>query len=96
MDVVFCILENNLSQNLCFTLQVRGGGDLGTNWHNEGRLMKKRNSFDDFAYCAKWLVSNNLTSSSKLCASASSAGALLLGVCANEYPGLFRAMVRCV
>ena len=56
--------------------------------------MKKRNSFDDFAYCAKWLVSNNLTSSSKLCASASSAGALLLGVCANEYPGLFRAMVR--
>ena len=72
---------------------VRGGGDLGTNWHNEGRLMKKRNSFDDFAHCAKWLISKNLTSSRKLCASASSAGALLLGVCANEYPGLFRAMV---
>lgn len=71
---------------------VRGGGDLGARWHRDGCLLNKRQSFDDFADCAEWLVTENWTSSRRMTASASSAGALILGAVANDRPDLFAGM----
>jgi oligopeptidase B len=72
---------------------VRGGGDLGKRWHDEGRLGKKRNTFTDFITCAEHLLAGGYGDSRRLVAEGGSAGGLLMGAVANMRPELFKALV---
>ena len=72
---------------------IRGGQELGRDWYDDGRLLNKKNSFNDFIDCAEFFVSEKYTSPDRLCASGASAGGLLMGVIANEKPKLFAAII---
>jgi oligopeptidase B len=70
---------------------VRGGGDLGKPWHDDGRMLRKRNTFTDFIAAAEHLIAERYTSSKRLCITGASAGGLLMGAVLNMRPELFRA-----
>jgi oligopeptidase B len=72
---------------------VRGGGELGRRWYEEGKLLAKPNTFTDFVACAQHLVDVGITSPAHLVARGGSAGGLLMGATANLAPELFRAIV---
>ncbi len=72
---------------------VRGGGEKGRRWYEEGRLAAKTNTFHDFIACARHLISERWTSPEKLVARGGSAGGMLMGAAANIAPELFRAVV---
>jgi oligopeptidase B len=72
---------------------IRGGQELGRDWYDAGRLLNKKNSFNDFIDCAEFFVKEKYTSSDLLCASGASAGGLLMGVVANQKPKLFAAII---
>lgn len=72
---------------------VRGGGEMGRHWYEQGRLGQKRNTFTDFIACAEHLVSQGWTSADRLVARGGSAGGLLMGAVTNMRPDLFRAVV---
>lgn len=71
---------------------VRGGNEMGEAWHDDGMLMKKMNTFNDFIDCAEWLIANGWTSKDRLVIEGGSAGGLLMGVVTNLRPDLFRAV----
>ena len=73
--------------------QVRGGSELGTPWHDDGKMMLKRNTFSDFIACAEHLVANGYTAPEKLAIMGRSAGGLLMGTVVNERPKLFQAAI---
>ena len=66
---------------------------MGRSWYESGKLMKKKNTFNDFIDCADYLIKNKYTSTKKLCASGGSAGGLLMGVVVNERPELFASVI---
>ena len=70
---------------------VRGGGEYGKRWHDQGRMMNKRNTFTDFIACAETLVARHYTDPSHLAIEGGSAGGLLVGAVLNMRPDLFRA-----
>ena len=72
---------------------VRGGGELGRRWYEDGKLMHKPNTFTDFVACAEHLVDEGYTTPDRLVARGGSAGGLLMGAVANLRPDLFRAIV---
>ena len=72
---------------------VRGGGDLGKTWYDEGKLLKKKNTFTDFVACAEALVKRGLTAPDRLVIHGGSAGGLLMGAVTNLRPDLFKAVV---
>ena len=72
---------------------IRGGGELGEEWREAGRMMKKMNTFTDFIDSADFLVKNKYTSSDRLVIQGGSAGGLLMGAVANMRPDLFKAVV---
>ncbi len=72
---------------------VRGGQELGRQWYEDGKLLKKKNTFNDFIDCAKGLIEEKYTNQDKLFAMGGSAGGLLMGVVANEAPWLFKGIV---
>ncbi|MEQ1785542.1 MAG: S9 family peptidase, partial [Acidimicrobiales bacterium] len=72
---------------------VRGGGELGRPWYDDGKLLHKRNTFTDFVACAEHLVHEGLTAPERLAARGASAGGLLMGAVANLRPDLFAAVV---
>ena len=72
---------------------VRGGGELGRRWYEQGKLEQKRNTFTDFVACAEHLVAERWTSPDKLAARGGSAGGLLMGAAVNMRPDLFGAVV---
>ncbi|HET9871237.1 MAG TPA: S9 family peptidase [Propionibacteriaceae bacterium] len=71
---------------------VRGGGELGRSWYENGKALSKKNTFTDFVACAEWLVDQRYTSSDRLAARGGSAGGLLMGAAANLAPQAFRAI----
>lgn len=72
---------------------IRGGGELGEEWREQGRMMKKLNTFYDFIDCADYLVKSKYTSSDRLVIQGGSAGGLLMGAVTNMRPDLFKAVV---
>lgn len=75
---------------------IRGGEYLGREWYEDGKLMKKMNTFTDFIDCAKHLITKNYTSEKHLYAMGGSAGGLLMGAVINMAPGLFNGIVASV
>ncbi len=73
--------------------QIRGGSDLGEQWYEDGKLMKKKNTFTDFIACSEKLIEDGYTSSNKLAAMGGSAGGLLMGAVANMRPDLYQTIV---
>ena len=72
---------------------VRGGQEMGRQWYDDGKMMKKMNTFRDFIDVAEYLVKNGYTRPERLVANGGSAGGLLMGAVANMRPDLFRAIV---
>ncbi|HEX7149993.1 MAG TPA: S9 family peptidase [Thermoanaerobaculia bacterium] len=70
---------------------IRGGGEMGKEWHEQGRMMAKKNTFTDFIAVAEHLVKEKYTSKEKLAISGGSAGGLLMGTVVNMRPDLFKA-----
>ncbi len=72
---------------------IRGGGDLGKPWHDDGRMMKKMNTFTDFIAAAEYLVAQKYGAQDRLVIEGGSAGGLLMGAVTNLRPDLFKAVV---
>ena len=72
---------------------LRGGGEFGEQWHEQGKLTRKQNVFDDFAACAEHLISRKYTQVSKLGIIGGSNGGLLMGAAFTQHPELYRAVV---
>ena len=72
---------------------IRGGGEMGEEWREQGRMMHKLNTFYDFIDCAEYLEKNKYTSSDRLVIEGGSAGGLLMGAVVNMRPDLFKAVV---
>jgi len=72
---------------------VRGGMDLGWHWYQEGKLLKKKNTFVDYLSAARHLIAKGYTGQGNIIATSGSAGGLLLGYVANEAPELFRGIL---
>jgi len=72
---------------------IRGSETLGRNWYEDGKLLKKKNTFFDFIDCANYLIDKNYTDPKKLFAMGGSAGGLLMGAIANYEPNLWKGIV---
>lgn len=72
---------------------IRGGGYLGRSWYEDGKLLRKKNSFSDFISCAEHLIAEKYASPEHLVISGGSAGGLLIGAVVNMRPELFKAVV---
>ena len=75
---------------------IRGGQEMGRHWYEDGKLLKKKNTFTDFINCAEHLIANNYTTNEKLFAMGGSAGGLLMGAICNMRPDLWRGVVNAV
>ena len=75
---------------------IRGGGELGKRWHDQGRMENKMNSFTDFTAVAEYLLAKRYTASERLAIQGGSAGGLLMGAVSNLRPELFGAVVMLV
>jgi oligopeptidase B len=75
---------------------VRGGQEMGRQWYEDGKLLKKKNTFTDFIDCAEHLVAQGYTSPDRLVAEGGSAGGLLMGAVVNMRPDLFRVVIAAV
>ncbi len=72
---------------------VRGGGELGRHWYDDGKLARKQHTFDDFIACARHLVASGWTTPDRLVAEGASAGGLLTGAIVNQAPDAFGGIV---
>lgn len=72
---------------------VRGGEDLGRQWYDDGKLLKKKNTFTDFIDCSKFLIEQKYTAPDHLYAEGGSAGGLLMGVILNTAPELYHGII---
>ena len=83
-----------LDRGMVFAIaHIRGGGDRGKTWYDDGKLLRKKNTFTDFVAVAESLVRRKLTAPDRLVIQGGSAGGLLMGAVANLRPDLFKAVV---
>jgi oligopeptidase B len=75
---------------------IRGGQEMGRWWYEDGKLLKKKNTFTDFIACAEYLIAQKFTRPEKLFAMGGSAGGLLMGAVVNIRPDLFKGVVASV
>ncbi|NJB85303.1 oligopeptidase B [Lewinella marina] len=95
LDPSFSITRLSLlNRGMIFVIaHIRGGEEMGRHWYEDGKLLKKKNTFYDFIDAAEWLVKQQYTSPDRLYAMGGSAGGLLMGAVANLRPDLFAGMV---
>ncbi|XP_050218483.1 uncharacterized protein LOC126669151 [Mercurialis annua] len=72
---------------------IRGGGEMGRQWYENGKFLKKKNTFTDFITCAEFLIEQRYCSKENLCIEGRSAGGLLIGSVLNMRPDLFKAAI---
>lgn len=72
---------------------IRGGQEMGRYWYEEGKLLKKKNTFTDFVDCSEYLIDEKYTNPDKLFAMGGSAGGLLMGAVANMRPDLYKGII---
>jgi oligopeptidase B len=72
---------------------IRGGGEMGKAWHDQGRMKNKINTFTDFIDCAEHLIAQGYTNKQRLVIQGGSAGGLLMGAVTNMRPDLFKAVI---
>ena len=83
-----------LNRGFCFAIaHIRGGQEMGRAWYEDGRLLKKKNSFYDFIDCAEYLIKEKYTSSKHLYAMGRSAGGLLMGAVTTMAPDLWNGII---
>ncbi len=94
MDPTFSVSRLSLlDRGVVYAIaHVRGGGELGRAWYDQGKVLTKWNTFTDFVACADHLVAEGYTSPERLAARGGSAGGLLMGVVANCWPDKFEAI----
>jgi len=78
------------------TAHIRGGMEKGMKWWKEGKLLNKKNSFEDYIAVGKYLISNKYTSEKKIIGMGGSAGGLLMGAVVNQAPELFLGIIMAV
>ena len=78
------------------TAHIRGGMERGMKWWKEGKLLNKKNTFEDYIYVAKYLIKNKYTSEGKIIGMGGSAGGLLMGAVVNRSPELFLGIIMAV
>ena len=95
MDATFSSTRLSLlDRGFIFAIaHIRGGEDLGRQWYEDGKLLKKKNTFTDFIDCSKFLIAGKYTSPLHLYAEGGSAGGLLMGVVANWAPELYNGII---
>ncbi len=95
MDPYFSIARLSLlDRGVGFAIaHVRGGGEMGRRWYDQGKVLHKRNTFTDFVTCARHLVDTGWSAPDLLLAEGASAGGLLMGAVANLAPDLFAGIV---
>lgn len=72
---------------------IRGGEDMGRQWYEDGKLLEKWNTFDDFIACSEYVIAEGYTSAEHLYAEGGSAGGLLMGVVVNKRPELYNGVI---
>lgn len=77
-------------------VHIRGGQEMGRRWYEDGKMLKKINTFTDFIDCSEFLIQAKYTSREKLFAMGGSAGGLLMGAVANMRPDLYRGIIAAV
>jgi oligopeptidase B len=75
---------------------IRGGQEMGRHWYEDGKMLKKMNTFNDFIDCSNALITKKYTAANHLFAMGGSAGGLLMGVVANQAPELYKGIVAAV
>jgi len=95
MDATFSTTRLTLlDRGFIFAIaHIRGGEDLGRQWYEDGKLLKKKNTFTDFIDCSKFLITEKYTSPQHLYAEGGSAGGLLMGVVVNTAPELYNGVI---
>ncbi|MUP38629.1 S9 family peptidase [Labilibaculum euxinus] len=78
------------------TAHVRGGQEMGRYWYEDGKLLKKKNTFTDFNTCAEYMVAEGYAAKDKVFAWGGSAGGLLMGAICNMRPDLYRGVIAAV
>jgi len=78
------------------TAHIRGGMERGMKWWKEGKLLNKKNTFEDYIAVGKFLIENKYTSEKKIIGMGGSAGGLLMGVVVNQAPELFLGIIMAV
>jgi oligopeptidase B len=97
-DAAFTTMRLSLlNRGFAFAIaHVRGGQEMGRSWYEDGKLMKKKNTFTDFIAAGEYLVKQKFTSSRHLYAYGGSAGGLLMGAVVNMQPALWNGVVALV
>lgn len=86
-----------LDRGFAFAIaHIRGGQEMGRQWYEDGKLLKKQNTFNDFVDCGDYLVAQKYTGKENLFAMGGSAGGLLMGAVVNMRPDLFKGVVAAV
>lgn len=98
MDPYFSSVRLSLlDRGFCFAIaHIRGGEEMGRHWYEDGKLLKKQNTFNDFIDCAESLLGQKYTSKENLFAMGGSAGGLLMGAIINMRPELWKGVIAAV
>ncbi|TAD99194.1 MAG: S9 family peptidase [Bacteroidetes bacterium] len=90
---IISLLDRGFVYVLC---NIRGGQEMGRQWYEDGKLLKKKNTFTDFIDCSEFLIKEKYSAKDKLFAQGGSAGGLLMGAIANMRPDLYKGILAIV
>ncbi len=98
MDAQFSTIRLSLlNRGFIYAIaHIRGGQEMGRWWYEDGKMLKKINTFNDYIDCARYMIDNDYTSAQHLYAEGGSAGGLLMGAVVNDAPELFNGMIAAV